>query len=39
MTAVGDELPALELRVTRADGTVLGTPAAAPGTDASGEKK
>lgn len=26
-------------RVTRADGTVLGTPAAAPGTDPSGEQK
>ena len=26
-------------RVIRADGTVLGAPAAAPGTDASGEKK
>ena len=26
-------------RVTRADGTVLGTPVAAPGTDPSGEKK
>lgn len=26
-------------RVTRADGSVLGTPAAAPGTDPSGEKK
>jgi hypothetical protein len=26
-------------RVLRADGTVLGAPAAAPGTDPSGERK